>query len=65
MSPAFRHFCKMTLSVGMWGISHPWLILSKQDLMSPASIPAALVRGESALGHCSMASAQLRALRNP
>src|SRR2546422_2197085 len=55
----------MVLSIGTWLSNHGWLILSKQDLMSPSSIHCGLVLFESTVAHCSIASAQLRSFRNP
>src|SRR6266705_1157569 len=55
----------MVLSVGTWLSNHGWLILSKQDLMSPSSSHCGLVLFESTVAHCSIASAQLRSFRNP
>src|SRR6266699_6715857 len=65
MYPAFSHVLRMVLSIGTWLSNHGWLILSKQDLMSPSSIHCGLVPFESTVAHCSMASAQLRSFRNP
>src|SRR5215510_1544154 len=53
------------LSIGIWLSSHEWLILSKQDLMSPSSIHCGRVLFESTVAHCSIASAPLRSFRNP
>src|SRR3989454_12263574 len=55
----------MVLSVGTWLSNHGWLILSKQDFMSPSSIHCGLVLFESTVAHCAIASAQLRSFRNP
>src|SRR6266702_6418401 len=55
----------MVLSIGTCLSNHGWLMLSKQDLMSPSSIHCGLVPFESTVAHCSMASAQLRSFRNP
>src|SRR3989441_10801123 len=65
MYPAFSHFLRMVFSIGIWLSNHGWLILSKQDLMSPSSIHCGLVPFESTVAHCSIASAQLRSFRNP
>src|SRR5215510_6573321 len=65
MYPAFSHVLRMVLSIGIWLSSHEWLILSKQDLMSPSSIHCGRVLFESTVAHCSIASAQLRSFRNP
>src|SRR5215813_10206192 len=65
MYPAFSHLFRMVLSIGIWLSNHGWLILSKQDLMSPSSIHCGLVPLESTVAHCSMASAQLRSFLNP
>src|SRR5919199_3938654 len=65
MYPAFSHLFRMVLSIGIWLSSHEWLILSKQDLMSPSSIHCGRVLFESTVAHCSIASAQLRSFRNP
>src|SRR6266853_2909814 len=65
MYPAFSHVLRMVLSIGIWLSSHEWLILSKQDLISPSSIHCGLVPFESTVAHCSIASAQLRSFLNP
>src|SRR5262245_18035115 len=65
MYPAFSHVLRMVLSIGIWLSSQGWLILSKQDLMSPSSIHCGLVPFESTVAHCSIASAQLRSFLNP
>src|SRR5713101_212262 len=65
MSPACSHVLRMVLSIGIWLSNHGWLIVSKQDLMSPSSIHCGLMLFESTMAHCSIASAQLRSFLNP
>src|SRR5262247_1035210 len=65
MYPAFSHLFRMGFFIGIWLSNQGWLILSKQDLMSPSSIHCGLVPLESTVAHCSMASAQLRSFLNP
>src|SRR5713101_7853625 len=65
MSPACSHVLRMVLSIGIWLSNHGWLIVSKQDLMSPSSIHCGLVLLESTVAHCSIASAQQRSFLNP
>ena len=65
MYPAFSHFLRMALSMGTWASNQSWLILSKQDLMSPSSTHWAEVFRASAMWHWSMASAVDLSGRNP
>ena len=65
MEPAFSHVLRMVFSIGIGLSNHGWLILSKQDWMSPSSIHCGLVPFESTVAPCSMASAPLRSFLNP
>src|SRR5713101_6794097 len=65
MYPACSHVLRMVLFIGICVSNQSWLILSKQDLMSPSSIHCGLVLFESTVAHCAMASAQLRSFLNP
>src|SRR6266852_271894 len=65
MYPAFSHVLRMVLSIGTWLSNHGWLILSKQDLMSPSSIHCGLVLFESTVAHCSVPSETHTSLGRP
>src|SRR5208282_286569 len=56
MYPAFNHLWRIFLSIGILSISHSWLILSKQPLMSPSRIHCEDVFRDNIIKHCSMAS---------
>src|SRR6266436_6763919 len=65
MYPACNHVLRMAVSIGICLSNHAWLIVSKQDVMSPSSIHCGLMLFESTMAHCSIASAQLRSFLHP
>lgn len=38
LDPHFNHFCKTCVSIGIFSMSHSWLMWSKHPLMSPSRI---------------------------
>lgn len=65
INPAFSHFCRIVVSIGICVRNQSWLIRLKHDVMSPSSIHLAAARLLRTVCTWPMASAQDRSRRNP